>query len=203
MILQRRSKPRYKTRKCGGGAAGYAGPGRGGYAGGKGGERAANETADDARAHYLAREEISKKALDKMNKYVPMTKKRPEHSEGECATRERTRAMRQGRRCEGRGYTRHMDQPVSGRLTSRLRGSRIWNPLGCEEREGSERVCVRRVCGVHVGRRRGGRRKWRVVGNASPKWKVCHAMAICLALSQLRPESTAPLLLPHLQHYLQ
>jgi hypothetical protein len=54
-------------------------------------------------------------------------------------------------------------------------------------------VCSVCVCGHCVERQVAN-----VVGNTRPKWKVCHAMAICLALSQLRPESSVPMLLPHL-----
>jgi hypothetical protein len=56
-------------------------------------------------------------------------------------------------------------------------------------------VCVQCTCVcVEVGRQQGGHSKasGNVVRNARQKWKVCHAVAICLALSQLRPESSPP-----------
>ena len=114
--------------------------------------------------------------------------KRGVYDEGETTHDAAREALR------GRGYTRLGDRPVSGWPTSRLRGGRIWNPVGCKEREGSERVCVQRACvQTDVGGRQRGRASGNViVGNARPKWKVCHAMAIRLSQSHLRPGSKLP-----------
>jgi hypothetical protein len=56
-------------------------------------------------------------------------------------------------------------------------------------------VCVQHACMcVEVGRQRGGHSKasGNIMRNARQKWKVCHTVATCLVLSQLRPESSPP-----------
>jgi hypothetical protein len=148
--------------------------------GGRGEEGRKRDGGGRGRA-LASKGEISKKVQNKMTKNVPGTEKRPEYSKEECGTKAKPRAKRQGRRCESRGYTRHGDRPVSGRFTSRLRGGRIGIQWDVKNGRGAS-VCACRRCVE--------RQVANVVGNARPKWKVCHAMAICLALSQLRPEAT-------------
>ena len=96
--------------------AGYAGPGRGGDAGGKGGERVANETADDGCTHWLAR---GRSVQNKMTVYyVPGTER--------C--HEILTVCDEG---ETRGET------TGGAARKRLRGQGLheaWGPACCYER---------------------------------------------------------------------
>jgi hypothetical protein len=111
---------------------------------GRGKEGCRRDSGQRGRA-LASKGEISKKAQNKMRKYVPGTEKRPEYLKEECGTTAKEWAKRQGRHCKSRGYTRHGDQLVSRPFTSRLQGGRIGIQWDVKNRRKAS-VCACRHC---------------------------------------------------------